>query len=58
MNGFVHILEDAAMELRDIYDEDRNPTGRTIVRGEPCPENGYHLVVHMCVFNRQGEMLL
>lgn len=46
------------MELWDIYDENYNPTGETMVRGESYPENGYHLVVHMCVFNRRGEMLL
>lgn len=46
------------MELWDIYDEDRRLTGRTMVRGEAYPQDGYHLVVHMCVFNRRGEMLL
>jgi isopentenyldiphosphate isomerase len=46
------------MELWDIYDEDRRLTGRTMLRGEAYPEGGYHLVVHMCVFNSRGEMLL
>ena len=46
------------MELWDVYDEERRLTGRTMVRGEAYPEDGYHLVVHMCVFNSRGEMLL
>lgn len=46
------------MELWDIYDEERNLTGKTMVRGEPYPEDGHHLVVHMCIFNPRGEMLL
>ena len=46
------------MELWDIYDEERRLTGKTMVRGEAYPEDGYHLVVHMCVFNSKGEMLL
>ena len=46
------------MELGDVYDEDRRLTGRTMVRDEPYPEDGYHLVVHICVFNSRGEMLV
>ena len=46
------------MELWDIYDENRNLTGRTMLRDTPYPDGGYHLVVHMCVFNSRGEMLL
>lgn len=46
------------MELWDVYDEERNLTGETMVRDELYPENGYHLVVHACVFNSRGEMLL
>ena len=46
------------MELWDVYDEERRLTGRTMVRDEAYPEDGYHLVVHACVFNSRGEMLL
>ena len=46
------------MEIWDVYDADRRLTGRTMLRGEAYPEDGYHLVVHMCVFNSRGEMLL
>lgn len=46
------------MELWDIYNADRIKTGETMVRGEPMPGGAYHLVVHACVFNKKGEMLI
>lgn len=46
------------MELWDIYDVDRNKTDKTMVRGEAHPEGAYHLVVHICIFNSAGEMLI
>ena len=46
------------MEYWDLYDEHRNLTGKTIVRGEPIPLGFYHLVVHVCIFNTKGEMLI
>lgn len=46
------------MELWDIYDKSRIKTGKTIERGKTLPENGYHMVVHICIFNTQGEMLI
>ena len=46
------------MELFDLYNADREKTGRTMVRGEPVPEGYYHLVVHVCIFNDQGQMLI
>lgn len=46
------------MELWDIYDVNRNKTGRTMVRGEAFAEGDYHLVVHVCIFNSKGEMLI
>lgn len=46
------------MELWDIYDENRTLTGGTMVRGEPIRKGNYHLVVHVCVFNSKGEMLI
>ena len=46
------------MELLDIYNVARQRTGRSIARdGEVLP--GEHLlVVHVCVVNKQGEMLI
>jgi isopentenyldiphosphate isomerase len=46
------------MELVDIYDRDRRRTGRTKVRGGDFLPGEYHLVVHVCVFNPAGEMLI
>mgnify|MGYP005845878667 CR=1 FL=1 len=46
------------MELWDIYDEDRNITGRTHVRGEKLKEGEYHLVVHIWIMNSKGEFLI
>lgn len=44
------------MELWDLYDAERRLTGGTMYRGEPMPEGCYHLVVHVCIFNKAGQM--
>ncbi len=46
------------MELFDLYDENRVKTGKTIERGKPIPDGNYHIVVHVCIFNSRGEMLI
>ena len=46
------------MELFDLYTEDRIKTDRTMVRGEPTPEGYYRMVVHVCVFDPEGRMLI
>lgn len=46
------------MELWDIYDKDRNKTGRTMKRGEPMKDGDYHLVVHICIFSSDRKMLI
>lgn len=46
------------MELWDLYDRDRNKTGEICVRGKGVPEGRYHMVVHICIFNSQGELLI
>ena len=46
------------MELWDLYDRDRIPTGETHERGKPLPEGRYHMVVHVVIFNSKGEMLI
>ncbi|MDR2687140.1 MAG: NUDIX domain-containing protein [Oscillospiraceae bacterium] len=40
-------------ECWDIYDAERNPTGRTHRRGDPLPPGDYHLVVHVWI--RSGD---
>ena len=46
------------MELWDVYDEDRLPTHRTAVRGGARQAGDCQLVVHVCLFNARGEMLI
>ncbi|WP_336511468.1 NUDIX hydrolase [Alteribacter salitolerans] len=47
-----------ALELWDIYNKDRSLTGRKKQRGDLFEANAYHLVVHVCIFNERGEMLI
>ncbi len=44
------------MELWDVYDINRNKTGKTAARGEVLPEGGYHLVVHVCIIGSDGRI--
>lgn len=46
------------MEIWDLYDLDRHPTGETHQRGKPIPAGRYHMVVHVVIFNTRGEMLI
>lgn len=46
------------MELWDLYDENRNLTGRYHVRGEPIPDGFYHLGIHVWIKNSKGEYLI
>ena len=45
-------------ELWDVYDKDRNRTGRTHPRGKELAPGDYHLVVHVAIFNSRGELLI
>ena len=45
-------------EIIDLYDVNREHTGLTAVRGEKLPEGTYRMVVHVCIFNNKGEMLI
>ena len=46
------------MELWDLYTQDRQPTGLTMVRGSEHPQGYYRLVVNVCIFNSKGQMLI
>ena len=46
------------MELWDVYNSDRTKSGKTMVRGEKAEKDAYRLVVHACIFNTKGEMLI
>ena len=46
------------MELWDIYDIDRQPTGGTSLRGEALGSGQYHTVVHLGIFTSEGKLLI
>ncbi len=46
------------MELVDLYDENRLPLGRTAERGAPKGPGELRLVVHVCVFDSRGRLLI
>ena len=46
------------MEIWDIYNADRQKTGKTMVRGAAFESGAYHLAVHVCVFGSDGRMLI
>ena len=45
-------------EIWDVYDINRNHTGRTHRRGDPLPKGDYHLVVFVWIMNQKGELLI
>lgn len=47
-----------AMELWDLYDENRTPLKKTIVRGQKPAAGEYRMVVHVCLFSSDGKMLI
>ena len=51
-------MQASAGELWDVYDENRNPTGRVHRRGDYMREGDYHLTVHVWMRNSRGEFLL
>lgn len=46
------------MELWDIYDKDRNFTGKVVPRGTTLELNEHRITVKLAIFNRDGEMLI
>ena len=46
------------MELWDLYTKDREKTGKTMIRKEQQPEGLYRIVVHICLFDSKGRMLI
>ncbi len=46
------------MEIRDLYDSERNLTGETILKGEEIPEGRYILVVSVFIQNSEGKFLI
>ena len=46
------------MELVDLYDENRMPLGKIAGRHAPKGAGEYRMVVHVCIFNSQGRLLI
>ncbi|QUA52325.1 NUDIX hydrolase [Aristaeella lactis] len=46
------------MELFDLYTADRVKLDRTMVRGDAVPDGCYRIVVHVCIFDPEGRMLI
>ena len=46
------------MEIWDLYTVDRQPTGKTMIRGDETPEGLYHLGVHAWVRNSEGKYII
>ncbi len=45
-------------ELWDLYDENRNPLGKTHVRGVPLNKGEYHIVVDIWTITTDGNILI
>ena len=46
------------MELVDLYDENRVPLGKTAERYSKKKHGEYRMVVHVCVFDHEGRLLI
>ena len=46
------------MEVWDVYDRNRQRTGRKYIREEAWGHEAYHLIVHVCIFDAEGRMLI
>ena len=46
------------MEYLDLYDINRQPLGEKIARGSKVIGSKYRMVVHICIFNSDGKMLI
>lgn len=45
-------------ELWDLFDKDRNPLGKTHIRGEILPDGAFHTVIVVITKNSQGKILI
>ena len=45
-------------ELWMLYDGDKHPTGKTMVRGDPMPEGYWHIIVSIWTLTADGRLLL
>ena len=47
-----------AVEIWDLYNSRKQPTGKTMIRGEEIPSGMYHIAVHVWPVNCRGELLV
>lgn len=57
VQGWLNMQSNAG-ELWDVYDADRNLTGRVHRRGDFLAEGDYHLIVHVWIQNSKGQFLI
>jgi len=46
------------MEKFDVYNDERISTGKVLERGQKCNKGENRMVIHICIFNSLGEMLI
>lgn len=46
------------METWDVYDINRQRTGEVVPRGRIVADGHFHVVVHLCIFDTQGRLLI
>lgn len=46
------------MEIFDLFDKNRIPLNKTMIRGNKVPENCYRMVVHCALLNKEGNKML
>jgi isopentenyldiphosphate isomerase len=51
-------IGDNENEIWDVYDKSRTLTGKKHIRSIPLEAGEYHLVVHICIYNSKGEILI
>lgn len=52
------MIQEKTDEFWDIYTKDRVKTGRLHRRGDVMQEGDYHVAVHVCIFNSEGQLLI
>ena len=52
------VLGGIFVELWDVYNAERQKTGRTAIRGQALKDGEYHIVVHIWVVNSDGDFLI
>lgn len=52
------MIKEKTDEFWDVYNKDREKTGRLHRRGDKLQLGDYHLAVHVCIFNSRGQLLI